>query len=1002
MKSHCLQGVRATAATLLFALILAGTAAVAVAGDDRWLEQPRGEQALAWAQQQTALSKSRLAALPLYGQVKRELAAAMQASASEPKIVFAGPHAIRLLRNADHPHGLLQVATRDADGVPGIWDTALDIGQLREQEQRPLQLQTFGLDSACLAPEYARCLLRLSPGGGDEVEIREFDLPRRRFVEAGFRTSRSRTFAQWMGPDSVLIQHTIGDAPRTAADWPATAQLWQRGTPLSAAPVVYRAGEGDTLLQLHAAGRGDARRGVIVRTIDYSTFEVHLVDGSGRLEKADLPRSLKPMGVLAITDDHIVVQLAAADEARRLPAETLLAYSLRAEPGQTRTTVIRAPSQGEFIAGRSDIAASGQNLAFAVNRSLSQRLMMATPSPSGGWSVSEILQPQPGETVTVDAGAGSKGDFLFTTSGFLTPGRLELYRPGQPLRRLATDPGRFDASGYTTRIDSAVSRDGTVIDYYVLEPRTPRPGAQPTLMTGYGAFGISIRPGYFDSTVGGPAFKLWLDRGGSLVIPAIRGGGERGAAWHHAAIREHRQRSYDDFIAVAEHLVDSGYTRPEHLGIFGMSNGGLLTATVGIQRPDLFAAVVSDVPLTDLPRMKYMGMGAAWLDEYGDPDDPAMAEALLRYSPLQNVREGVTYPPFLITISTEDNRVGPGHARKLAARLAAVGAPVHFLEDQEGGHGVSDPLRNPGLMALRMTFLIQHLVPAQSETPVALPGKSLLGTELRAPARSAAKQAELLLDLEIALQTMALAPEREDSYLWLGRRYAYLGRYQDAVDVFTRGLERFPDSYRLLRFRGRKFMRLRQFDAGIADYRRAAALAAGQEDVFEPDGIINRRHQFIGSYQSNIHYYLAQAYWAKGRYQDAWLQMTVASSFPLARNPDRLASTVYWQYLALRRMGRDEEALTLARNVPEGLELLENHGYYQAVLFFSGRLSAEGLLARPDANMRFAHAMWLDFEGDRTASLAALERLVRDTPDGYWPAETEYLRMRCAAGSCPS
>lgn len=276
------------------------------------------------------------------------------------------------------------------------------------------------------------------------------------------------------------------------------------------------------------------------------------------------------------------------------------------------------------------------------------------------------------------------------------------------------------------------------------------------------------------------------------------------------------------------------------------------------------------------------------------------------------------------------------------------------------------------------------------------PGKSLIGTDLRAPQRPVEQQAELLLDLEVAKHTMALAPQRKDSYLWLGRRYAYLDRYKEAVEVFSNGLERFPDSYRLLRFRGRKYVRLRQFDLGIADYLRAAALAAGQDDVLEPDGIINPRHQFIGSYQSNIHYYLAQAYWAKGRYQDAWLQMVVSSSFPLAQNPDRLVSTVYWQYLALRRMGRDEEAMVLARNVPGQLNLLENHGYYRAVLFFSGRLSAAKLLDAPDANMRFAHAMWLDFEGDRAASLAALKILIEEAPNGYWPAETEYLRMRGA------
>lgn len=204
--------------------------------------------------------------------------------------------------------------------------------------------------------------------------------------------------------------------------------------------------------------------------------------------------------------------------------------------------------------------------------------------------------------------------------------------------------------------------------------------------------------------------KLWFDRGGSVMIPAARGGGERGEAWHQAAMREHRQNSYDDFIAAIQQLIQSGYTTPSRIGIFGMSNGGLLTAVLGTERPDLFGAVVSDVPLTDLIRLKYMGMGAAWLDEYGDAADPAMAKVLESYSPLQNVRAGVTYPPFFITTSTSDDRVGPGHARKFAARLESVGANVYFYEDNEGGHGVSDAFRNPELMALRMTFLISNLM----------------------------------------------------------------------------------------------------------------------------------------------------------------------------------------------------------------------------------------------------------------------------------------------------
>ncbi|MFM7274645.1 MAG: prolyl oligopeptidase family serine peptidase [Gammaproteobacteria bacterium] len=233
----------------------------------------------------------------------------------------------------------------------------------------------------------------------------------------------------------------------------------------------------------------------------------------------------------------------------------------------------------------------------------------------------------------------------------------------------------------------------------------------PTLMTGYGAFGISLAPGYFDVWVGGRSLQVWLARGGAIALPAIRGGGERGAEWHRAAMREKRQVSYDDFAAVTEDLITSGFTQPGRLGVFGMSNGGLLSATMGLQRPDLYAAVVSDVPLADMLRFPKMGMGAAWMDEYGNPDDPEAAKALRSYSPLHIVRDGVTYPRFLVTISTEDNRVGPGHARKLAARLEQVGAKVYFLEDQEGGHGVSDPLSRPELMAKRMTFLVDTLMP---------------------------------------------------------------------------------------------------------------------------------------------------------------------------------------------------------------------------------------------------------------------------------------------------
>ena len=329
--------------------------------------------------------------------------------------------------------------------------------------------------------------------------------------------------------------------------------------------------------------------------------------------------------------------------------------------------------------------------------------------------IAHLFQADAGDTLTLRPAMDDRGGVVMSLSGFLSPRSQYLVAPDGARQLLARDPELIDASAFTTELGSATSKDGTRIDYFLLRPKQAAVDGHPLLLTGYGAFGISFRPGYFDAAVGGPALKLWLERGGALAIPAVRGGGERGAQWHQSVIREKRQTSYDDFIAVVEHLVASGFTRPQRIGIFGMSNGGLLTATMGTQRPDLFGAVVSDVPLTDLIRMRHMGMGAAWMNEYGNPDIPEQAAAMRAYSPYQNVHAGTAYPPFLVTISTEDDRVGPGHARKFAHRLAEAGAPTFFYEDEEGGHGVSDALRNPELMALRMGFLIDRLMPASSE-----------------------------------------------------------------------------------------------------------------------------------------------------------------------------------------------------------------------------------------------------------------------------------------------
>lgn len=679
-----------------------------------WLESPKDPRALEWARAQTQRSKQEIASKPSYPAILSELQATLKASAPIPDISLLGRRAVRFERDAANPHGLLQVADRLTTGGLGAWRTVLDVGALRKAEGKPYELQWSLVKDECLPPTYDKCMLRLSPGGGDEAELREFNLGTGQFVEGGFRTPASRAFAVWLDDDHLLIAHTLSDSPRTSAGWGAVARVWRRGEVLENAKSVFEAKPTDAIVQLFAIGEGNGRRGIVLRAIDYSNFEMTLVAVNGGLTKAALPTRLKPFGLLATTGRHLIVQL--AEDAQigntRVPAESLLAYDITA-PGSdpNRVQVIYSPHDGEFLSDPMfGIAATRDAVQFIVTRRLVPHLMSAR-ARGPQWTVREELVAEPGQSLKVGGADVSGTELILQTTGFLTPTRLDLWRPDSKARLLQSEAPAFAAGRFVVEIRSAQSKDGTSIDYYLLRPRNTPPGTPvPTLMTGYGAFGISFTPGYLDYEVGGRSLKIWLDRGGALVLPAIRGGGERGEAWHQAAIREKRQVSYDDFAAVAQSLIASGFTTSAHLGVFGTSNGGLLAATLGTQHPELFGAVVSDVPLTDMLRFPHMGMGAAWTDEYGNPDDPAAAKVLRSYSPLHNVHEGVHYPPFLLTISTEDNRVGPGHARKLAARLLEVGGPVYFLEDDEGGHGVSDPLTRPEIMAARMTFLIDTLM----------------------------------------------------------------------------------------------------------------------------------------------------------------------------------------------------------------------------------------------------------------------------------------------------
>jgi prolyl oligopeptidase len=708
------------AAFLLSALLATAPAPCEEVGEWQWLEPPHDARALAWVTAHNDASAKALQALPGYAALRDELATKLKVERStmDSTPVLAGPRALRLKRDVASPLGLLQAAPRNADGTPGEWKTVLDVGALAKAEGKKIQLQWFG-DSGCLGPAYDRCLLRFSDQGSDEASVREFDVEKGDFVPGGFVAPTSRTQAAWIDRDTVLIAHTLGDTPRTAAGWGAAARLWKRGEPLEKARVVYTAPKSDAILIVSAGGPVGARRGFLLRAVDYSTFAFATVDAAGRVEELPIPAKLKPFGVQAATERHLFVQLAepAKVGAETLPAETVLAWDLLAKKADASALqVVYTPAAGEVVpAWIMSGTATRTRAIFPLHKGLKRTLAAARyDEKKKRWTVQPFLEAAPGADVRALTADPQGEDVVVQKVGFLQPATFEVHRPGKPAKTFATDPALFDASRFTTEVRTAKSPDGTPISYWLVRLVTPAtPGATPTLMTGYGAFGISFGPGYADELVGGVTMAVWLDRGGALAIPAIRGGGEGGAAWHRAAMREKRMVSYADFLAVAEDLVATKFTKPERLGVFGMSNGGLLSAVVATQRPDLFGAAISDVPLTDMLRYPKMGMGAAWMDEYGNPDDPAMREVLLKYSPFHNVKPGVKYPAFLVTVSTYDNRVGPGHARKLAGRLESVGAEVYYLEEQEGGHGVSDALKHPDLMAMRLAFLFSKLTTAK-------------------------------------------------------------------------------------------------------------------------------------------------------------------------------------------------------------------------------------------------------------------------------------------------
>ncbi|HEX8062651.1 MAG TPA: prolyl oligopeptidase family serine peptidase [Allosphingosinicella sp.] len=685
-------------------LLLVAAAAPAASDDPYlWLEEVEGKRALAQVKEWNAATEARLTSDPKFESYRSRALAILddKEQIATPDQIL-GDRVANLWRDAANPRGLWRISPLAAyrAGKPQ-WRTAIDVDALGKAEGKSWVWH----GANCLAPDYRRCLVSVSAGGTDADVVREFDLAAGRFVEGGFVVPEAKSNVTWVDQDTLLVGTDYGPGSLTASGYPRILKLWKRGTALASARTLFRGEAGDVSVTPIAIQSG-ARRWVFVeRGKTFWTNERHLITPAGGLLPVPLPADAELEDVIG---DKLIAKLQSPLGAFR--AGTLVSYSLQAilARGHAEPQLVMAPTAKQAI---EEVSASDNVLWVKALEDVSGRLFALTPRKKGGWASRAVDLPS-NSTVHL-LSTGGKPDLAFATvEGMLTPPALyAVERAGAPalVQRL---PARFDSSTRTVEQRFATSKDGTRVPYFLVR-RKGVDGPVPTLIHAYGGFRAAQTPGYLTGQPyrAGPLAMFWTEEGNAYVLANIRGGGEYGPEWHKSVLRENRQKSFDDLHAVAEDLIRTGVTARGKIGVSGRSNGGVLVGAAMNQRPDLYSAVISGSPLLDMKRYSHLLAGASWVDEYGDPDKPEDWAFLSKYSPYQNVRKGVRYPAVFFYSSTKDDRVHPGHARKMAARLEEYGNRFYFHEYLEGGHSVgADNAEDAKRAALLMAYLKRELV----------------------------------------------------------------------------------------------------------------------------------------------------------------------------------------------------------------------------------------------------------------------------------------------------
>jgi prolyl oligopeptidase len=668
-----------------------------------WLEDITGDDALDWVREHNAPTLSELGC-DRFEQMRSEALEVLDTDARIPYVRRRGEYLYNFWRDAANPRGLWRRTTlqsyrgrgasdeRSREEPQTQWDVIIDVDELARRDDA--NWVWAGAD--VIEPDHSLALISLSHGGSDAAIVREFDMRTREFVADGFELPEAKTRISWEDENTVLLGTDFGDGSLTESGYPRLVKRWRRGQPLEGAETVFSAASTDVVVAASVDRTPGFVRTVLGRAIDFFNDEVYELR-AGELIRIDTPTD----ATISMHRDWLLIELRTdwyTGSAEYVAGSLLAADYDEFLAGTAQLQIVFEPDAHTSL---NHYAWTRDKLVMVTLVDVASRVEIVTP---GSWQAERVPRI-PENTNTVIVNVDEFGDeILLDSSGFDTPSRLLYGTAGGELEQIKRAPSFFDAADLEVTQHFANSDDGTAIPYFVVSHRhVQAPG--PTLLGGYGGFEVARTPGY-DGVLG----RLWLARGGTYAMANIRGGGEYGPEWHTQAMREGRHLVAEDFAAVARDLVQRGITTVEQLGAQGGSNGGLLMGIMLTQYPELFGALVCSVPLLDMRRFHLLLAGASWVAEYGDPENPDDWEFISKYSPYQNISADRKYPPVLITTSTRDDRVHPGHARKMTAALEAAGHPVQYYENIEGGHaGAADNAQTAFRSALIFEFLHRTL-----------------------------------------------------------------------------------------------------------------------------------------------------------------------------------------------------------------------------------------------------------------------------------------------------